>query len=78
MSARGQIGLGGVVENDASFFILVDKVGRQKNKVKLECRLVMKVKAAVRKLCAKCQIVRRKGYVYVTCKANPRHKQRQG
>ena len=38
----------------------------------------MKVKAAVRKLCAKCQIVRRKGYVYVVCKANPRHKQRQG
>ncbi|MEK7461726.1 MAG: 50S ribosomal protein L36 [Patescibacteria group bacterium] len=38
----------------------------------------MKVKASVRKLCAKCQIVRRRGYVYVTCKANPRHKQRQG
>ena len=51
---------------------------RHKIKVKLKCRLVMKVKAAVRKLCAKCQIVRRKGYVYVICKANPRHKQRQG
>ncbi|MEK7175930.1 MAG: 50S ribosomal protein L36 [Patescibacteria group bacterium] len=38
----------------------------------------MKVKAAVRKKCAQCQIVRRKGYVYVVCRANPRHKQRQG
>ncbi len=50
---------------------------RQKIKLKLEYKLV-KVKAAVRKMCAKCQIVRRKGYVYVVCKANPRHKQRQG
>lgn len=50
----------------------------QQNKVKLKCRLAMKVKAAVRKLCAKCQIVRRRGYVYVICKSNPRHKQRQG
>ena len=38
----------------------------------------MKVKASVKKMCGKCQIVRRKGYVYVICKANPRHKQRQG
>ena len=38
----------------------------------------MKVKASVRKICPKCQVVRRKGYVYVVCKANARHKQRQG
>ncbi|MEK7194428.1 MAG: 50S ribosomal protein L36 [Patescibacteria group bacterium] len=38
----------------------------------------MKVKASVKKICGKCQIVRRKGYVYVICKANARHKQRQG
>ncbi|MFH1473010.1 MAG: 50S ribosomal protein L36 [bacterium] len=38
----------------------------------------MKVKSSVRKICSKCQIVRRKGYVYVICKANARHKQRQG
>ncbi|MFA6535840.1 MAG: 50S ribosomal protein L36 [Candidatus Paceibacterota bacterium] len=38
----------------------------------------MRVKASVKKICPKCQVVRRKGYVYVVCKGNPRHKQRQG
>ncbi|MBA3733041.1 50S ribosomal protein L36 [Patescibacteria group bacterium] len=38
----------------------------------------MKVKSSVKKICAQCQVVRRKGYVYVVCKANARHKQRQG
>ncbi|MFA6404500.1 MAG: 50S ribosomal protein L36 [Candidatus Paceibacterota bacterium] len=38
----------------------------------------MKVKASVKKICSKCKVVRRNGYVCVTCKANPRHKQRQG
>jgi large subunit ribosomal protein L36 len=37
----------------------------------------MKVKASVKKLCEKCQIVRRKRVVRVICE-NPRHKQRQG
>jgi len=54
------------------------KDSRHKNNFKLEYEPVMKVKAAVKKMCAKCQIVRRKGYVYVICKANARHKQRQG
>ncbi|HEY9480823.1 MAG TPA: 50S ribosomal protein L36 [Candidatus Paceibacterota bacterium] len=38
----------------------------------------MRVKSSVQVKCAKCKIVRRKGYVYVVCKGNPRHKQRQG
>ena len=38
----------------------------------------MKVKSSVKKICSECQIVRRKGYIYVVCKANARHKQRQG
>lgn len=38
----------------------------------------MKVGAAVKKYCAHCYIVRRKGRVYVYCKSNPKHKQRQG
>jgi len=38
----------------------------------------MKVKSSVKKICKDCKIVRRKGYVYVVCKANPKHKQRQG
>lgn len=38
----------------------------------------MKVRASVKKMCANCQIVRRKGRLYVICKTNPRCKQRQG
>jgi len=38
----------------------------------------MKVKSSVKKLCAKCKTVRRKGRVHVICTSNLRHKQRQG
>jgi len=38
----------------------------------------MKVKASVKRKCTSCQIVKRKRRVYVICKANARHKQRQG
>lgn len=38
----------------------------------------MKVRSSVKKLCENCKIVRRKGYVYVICKKNAKHKQRQG
>ena len=37
----------------------------------------MKVRASVKRMCKDCQIVRRRGIVYVICK-NPKHKQRQG
>jgi large subunit ribosomal protein L36 len=37
----------------------------------------MKVRSSVRKMCAGCKIIRRKGVVRVLCK-NKRHKQRQG
>ena len=37
----------------------------------------MKVQASVKKMCAKCKIIRRKGKIYVICE-NPKHKQRQG
>ncbi|MBD3311189.1 MAG: 50S ribosomal protein L36 [Candidatus Magasanikbacteria bacterium] len=37
----------------------------------------MKVQSSVKKRCAKCKTVRRRGVVYVICE-NPRHKQRQG
>lgn len=37
----------------------------------------MKVHAAAKVRCAKCQTVRRRGVVHVICE-NPRHKQRQG
>ncbi|KAI8104339.1 hypothetical protein M9434_002897 [Picochlorum sp. BPE23] len=38
----------------------------------------MKVRASVRRLCDACRIVRRRGRVYVVCKENKKHKQRQG
>jgi len=38
----------------------------------------MRVGSAVRLLCKSCQLVRRKGRLYVIGEANPRHKQRQG
>lgn len=37
----------------------------------------MKVRASVKRRCAKCKVVRRKGVVRVIC-SNPKHKQRQG
>ncbi|MBI5306486.1 50S ribosomal protein L36 [Candidatus Wolfebacteria bacterium] len=38
----------------------------------------MKVQSSVKKICQNCKVVRRKGIVYVVCKKNPKHKQRQG
>jgi len=37
----------------------------------------MKVRPSIKRICEKCQIVKRKGCVRVIC-ANPKHKQRQG
>ena len=37
----------------------------------------MKVRVSVKKMCADCRIIRRKGRVMVICKSNARHKQRQ-
>jgi large subunit ribosomal protein L36 len=37
----------------------------------------MKVKPSIKRRCAKCKIIKRRGVVRVICE-NPRHKQRQG
>nr|YP_010163910.1 ribosomal protein L36 [Bruguiera gymnorhiza]YP_010934481.1 ribosomal protein L36 [Bruguiera hainesii]QWE50523.1 ribosomal protein L36 [Bruguiera cylindrica]QWE50858.1 ribosomal protein L36 [Bruguiera sexangula]UKG23568.1 ribosomal protein L36 [Bruguiera x rhynchopetala]QRK25714.1 ribosomal protein L36 [Bruguiera gymnorhiza]QWE50607.1 ribosomal protein L36 [Bruguiera gymnorhiza] len=37
----------------------------------------MKIRTSVRKICEKCQLIRRRGRIFVIC-SNPRHKQRQG
>jgi large subunit ribosomal protein L36 len=37
-----------------------------------------KVRTSVKKFCKDCYMVRRKGRVYVYCKTNGKHKQRQG
>jgi large subunit ribosomal protein L36 len=39
---------------------------------------IMKVQASVKKICKSCKVVKREGRVFVICKSNPRHKQRQG
>mmetsp|Transcript_24345 Transcript_24345/g.48438 ORF Transcript_24345/g.48438 Transcript_24345/m.48438 type:complete len:103 (-) Transcript_24345:192-500(-) len=38
----------------------------------------MKVRASVKRMCKECYTTRRKGRLYVYCKRNPKHKQRQG
>lgn len=38
----------------------------------------MKVGASVKPICKDCKTIRRNGSLRVICKANPRHKQRQG
>lgn len=37
-----------------------------------------KVRTSVKKFCKDCYVVKRKGRVYVYCKSNGKHKQRQG
>ncbi|HTY45134.1 MAG TPA: 50S ribosomal protein L36 [Patescibacteria group bacterium] len=37
----------------------------------------MKVKASIRKICAKCKIIKRRGVIRVIC-TNTKHKQKQG
>ena len=37
----------------------------------------MKVRASAKKMCDKCQIIKRRGRIMVICE-NPKHKQRQG
>lgn len=37
----------------------------------------MKVRASVKRICAKCKIVRRQGVIRIICE-NSKHKQRQG
>ena len=43
-----------------------------------ERRRAMKVRSSVKTICSSCRVVKRGGKVYVVCKKNPKHKQRQG
>lgn len=38
----------------------------------------MKVRSSIKKICNFCKIVKREGKLYVICKKNKKHKQRQG
>ena len=49
-----------------------------KNYLQILNKLEMKVRASIKKRSADCQIVRRKGRLYVINKKNPKFKQRQG
>lgn len=48
------------------------------NSLTLESIRGFKVRTSVKKFCKDCYMVRRKGRVYVYCKSNGKHKQRQG
>ncbi len=48
-----------------------------RRKFSLKGKVVMKVRASVKKVCDKCKIVKRKGVVRVICEI-PKHSQRQG
>ncbi|NMB84511.1 50S ribosomal protein L36 [Candidatus Roizmanbacteria bacterium] len=37
----------------------------------------MQIRSSVKKICAKCKLVKRKGSLYIIC-SNPKHKQKQG
>lgn len=59
----------------------IDQEGREgciRTVLFLEILTIMKVRSAVKKMCAHCQTVKRRGRVYIICSANPKHKQRQG
>jgi large subunit ribosomal protein L36 len=38
----------------------------------------MKVRAAVRRMCEYCKVVKRRNRIFILCTVNPKHKQRQG
>ncbi|EIE20967.1 hypothetical protein COCSUDRAFT_83526 [Coccomyxa subellipsoidea C-169] len=38
----------------------------------------MRVRSAVKRLCDACRVVKRRGRLFIVCKTNPKHKQRQG
>ncbi|CAN1120526.1 50S ribosomal protein L36 [Linum perenne] len=40
--------------------------------------IAMKVRSSVKKMCEFCQVIKRRGRIYVLCSSNPKHKQRQG
>ncbi|MBI4136038.1 MAG: 50S ribosomal protein L36 [Candidatus Vogelbacteria bacterium] len=37
----------------------------------------MHLKSTIKKRCANCQMVKRRGHLYVICRSKPKHKQKQ-
>lgn len=38
----------------------------------------MKVRSSIKKLCEYCHVIKRKGNLFIICKKNLKHKQKQG
>jgi large subunit ribosomal protein L36 len=66
------------VERTTNFYILIMNASRSTGPGGVYRRIVMKVRASVKKRTAEDKVVRRKGRVYIINKKNPRNKQRQG
>ena len=64
----------GVPSPSPKFGSCVSRAGPTRWKV----RHTVKVKPSVKRICNACRVIRRHGRVMVICKADPRHKQRQG
>lgn len=56
---------------------VAELLGGVKTRLLLKGVFNMKVRPSVKKMCEKCQIIKRKGKIMVICE-NPKHKQRQG
>jgi large subunit ribosomal protein L36 len=57
---------------------LIDKPARGQVSRLEQGVFLMKVRSSVKRICEHCVIVRRNGVLRVICKADARHKQRQG
>ncbi|RVE66296.1 hypothetical protein OJAV_G00106020 [Oryzias javanicus] len=53
-------------------------LGRCQHLLLIQQTAGMKTKSALKRRCKDCFFVRRRGRLFVYCKTNPRHKQRQG
>jgi len=51
---------------------------KRRGRIVLEKIKTMKVSHQLKKSSKDCKIVKREGKIYVVCKKNPKHKQRQG
>lgn len=58
--------------------VLAKALGRRESERASGGRKKMKVRASVKRMCAFCRVVKRRGIVFIHCTAKPKHKQRQG
>ncbi|EDO19426.1 hypothetical protein Kpol_1002p73 [Vanderwaltozyma polyspora DSM 70294] len=76
--SRSQLAGASSILQRASLFPMARSLLNSSNLITPAFTRGFKVKTAVKKFCSDCYIVRRKGRVYVYCKSNKKHKQRQG